>query len=607
MELEGLEQAMALVDLSNATVYNDTPASLEYAEKAYHIASSEGNDSLKYAALKAMGYANGYLGNFALSIQNMKDGLAYYQEIKDSSKIAEALSDIAYLMSATSSPEANVMEYNQRALAIREKINDEKGIAYSLNNIGALYWDWGKYDQSIEYFLRALPYLERLGLKEEIATTTGNVGSYYVETKEFDKARIFLTRALDNYRELNHSYGEAMIQGTMAKMNYLQGNIDEAIRLNQQSKAIREKLGDKEGLVANYYNIGYYHLQKNELSAAGVALANSRKIAEEIGLLNKLIEIYQALSDLGVKQKNYRNAYQYLEKSKALNDSVFSLEKHQQLEEIRTKFDVERREAENRELQLENDNQKIILRKNRFILYLSLSFAVLLLLFFVVYYQKRRTAYRMAALEAEQRLMRSQMNPHFIFNAITAIQNYVFTHSPKEAVNYLSAFAGLMRQILENSRRDFIELEDEIKWLKNYFSLQRLRYSDRFDYELAIDPSLSEQAVLIPPMVVQPFIENAIEHGIKELQGIGLIKLSYRRLDKNVLLVEVDDNGIGILKTKKKEGTKSFAVEATKKRLRVLHRKEKTTMRFELIDKSIDESEQSGTVVRFTLPYRMKF
>lgn len=177
-ELNGLEKAKALVDLSNATVYSETPAALGYAKQAYDFASKTGNDSVKYAALKAMGYATGYLGDFAISIQNMKDGLAYYEQINDSLKIAEALSDIAYLLSAISSSEVNVMEYNQRALSIREKINDEKGIAYSLNNIGALYWKWEKYDQSVEYFLRALPYMERLGLKEELATTTGNIGSY---------------------------------------------------------------------------------------------------------------------------------------------------------------------------------------------------------------------------------------------------------------------------------------------------------------------------------------------------------------------------------------------------------------------------------------------
>ena len=579
-ELEGVERAKALVDLSNTTVYSQTP--------------------------EAMGYANGYMGNFAVSIQNMKDGLAYYEQIKDSSKIAEALSDIAYLLSAISSPEVNVMEYNQQALSIREKIKDEKGIAYSLNNIGALYWKWEKYDQAIDYFLQALPYLERLKLNEEIATTTGNIGSYYIEVNEFDKAEIFLNRALDNYKTLNHKIGEALVLATMGRMSYLQGEIDSAIALNKESKKLREELGDKEGLVANYYNIGYYHLEKDELSLAAIALNNSRKIAEEIGLTNKLIQIYKALSDLEVKQKNYHEAYLYLAKSKVLNDSIFSLQKHQQMEEVRAKFDVERKEIENRELQLENENQKVILRKNNFILYLSLSFALLLILFIVVFYQKRRTAYQMKTIVAEQRLLRSQMNPHFIFNAITAIQSYIFTHSQKEAVNYLSAFAGLMRQILENSRKEFIDFGDELKWLENYFTLQKLRYSNRFEYQLDIDKELLAQPILIPPMVVQPFIENAIEHGIKEIDDVGLIKLSYKK-DNNVLFVEVEDNGIGILKSKKRDGHNGFAVEAIKNRLKVIHRKENTNMRFDIIDKNTAESDRSGTIVRFTLPYRIKF
>ena len=607
-QFNGTEKAEYLINLSNQLVYRKTGESLLLAEKAFEICSELQHDSLKFAALKAMGYANGYLGNFEASMQNMKDGLAYYESIHDSSKIAEALSDVAYLLLATSSSEENIMEYNLNALAIREKIGDEKGVAYSLNNIGALYWKWKKFDQSIIYFLKALPYLERLQLKEEVATTTGNIGSYYIETGDYDSAENFLNKALESYTELDHKYGEAMILATLSRLYYRQKMYDKAIDFNEKSKTIRMALGDKEGLVGNYYNIGLYHLEMNELSKAETNLTESRNLAEEIGSYDRLIQINQSLSDLGIRQNNYEAAYAFLLKSKVLSDSIFSVEKHQQLEEIKIKFDVEKKEAENLQLVKTNEIQQLVLKKNRFIFYLSLSMAFLTMLFIVLFFQKRRTADQMNALVAEQRMLRSQMNPHFIFNSITAIQNYIFNHSSKEAANYLSAFASLMRQILENSRKEFIEIGDELKWLENYFSLQKLRYSNRFDYQIELDETLLKSTVLIPPMVIQPFIENAIEHGIKELSQGGFIWLRYKKWG-SLIEVEIEDNGIGILKSRQQNHNNhsSFALAATRKRLQVMHKREKTKFSFEMIDKSEISKELNGTIVRFSLPYIEKF
>jgi tetratricopeptide (TPR) repeat protein len=602
------EKAAFFIESSNQLVYSHTGDALLLSEKAFDLSTELQNDSLKFAALKAMGYANGYLGNLEKALQNMRDGLLYFEEINDSIRIAEALGDIAYLLQATSANENLVMEYNLKALVIREKINDLKGVAYSLNNIGALYWKWGKYDQSVNYFLRALPHFEQLNLKEEVATLRGNIGSYYIETDEYDQARDFLHQALNDYKALGHKYGEAKILATLGRMHYRMGETERAIEMNQQSKIIREKLGDREGLVGNNYNLGLYFLEKKQFTKADESLNESRILAEEIGLPNRLIQIYQSLSDLAFERKDYANAYSFLQKSKELNDSVFSVEKHRQLEEIRTRYDVEKKEAENEMLMLQNEDQRIILRKNRFIMFLSLSVAFLLVLFLLFYDQKKRSIAQLKTMQAEQRLLRSQMNPHFIFNAITAIQSYLFTHTPRETANYLSAFAALMRQILENSQKELIELSDELKWLNNYFTLQRLRYSNRFDFEIVVDEAFDQSKTMIPPMVVQPFIENAIEHGVKEKTEGGMICLRYLKTWKG-LQIEIEDNGKGLDQSANMadQSHRSFAVEATKKRLEALHLREHSVFQFELIDLATIDQSNTGTLVRFNLPFIEKY
>lgn len=598
-----LDRANILIELSNTVVYSQTPEALKYAKEALQLAVNAGNDTLKYAALKAMGYANGYLGNFDVSLQNMKEGLVYYEQIADSVKIAEAYSDIAYLLQALSSSDENIMEYNLRALSIREKIGDQKGIAYSLNNIGAIYWQWEKYDKAIDYFLKAIPYFEKLNLIEEIAVTTGNIGTYYNKTKDYIKAKSYLSKALLKYRLINHKNGEAKILTELARLSNEKGDIQTALELNNEAKLIREKIGDRQGLISNYYNIGNVLYSKGNYKQAEIYLLKSLELANEIGLIHSKIEICQVLSELNVKTKNYQAAFEYLQQSKTLNDSIFSVEKLRQLEEIRSKYDIEKKEVENKQLQIENENQKLVLERNKLAIYLLLGGALLAFVIMFLIFQRNQTKMQLKAVISEQRLLRSQMNPHFIFNAITAIQSYIFTHSPKEAVHYLSSFAILMRQILESSRKEFVMLDTELQVLKNYFKLQQLRYPGKFNYTIEIDEEIDPGNTLIPPMLNQPLIENAIEHGLNQIDYIGEILIKYQQKE-NSLQVEITDNGIGILKGNDRNniGHQSFAIMAIKERLQTITKRKKFNFHFEIIDKSTLQEKQSGTIVRYSIP-----
>ncbi|MDA3880683.1 MAG: tetratricopeptide repeat protein [Prolixibacteraceae bacterium] len=609
---QGEEKTAILIDLSNATVYNATPAALLYAEEAEQLAINISNDSLRYAALKAKGYANGYLGDFSASLDNMYEGLDYYLYTSDSVKIAEAYSDIAYLLQALSADQDKIMEYNLKALSIREKIGDEKGVAYSLNNIGSLYWKWKKYDQSIGYFLSAIPYFERMNLIEEIATITGNIGAYYTEKQQYEKATSYLAKALKSYRKVDHKHGESLTLTNIGKTYMEQNQLDSAIYYNQRAKEIRTLLGDREGLVANYYNIGLIDMMQGAVSEAEENLFQSAKIAEETGLVHKLIPIYGTLADLYRNSGDFDDAYFYLDKSKVLNDSIFSVEKHQQLEELRTRYDVERKEAENEQLKIENQNQQLLFQRNRVFLYLAISLSLLVMLMMYIVFLRIRNEDQLKALVNEQRLLRSQMNPHFIFNAISAIQNYIMSHSAIEASNYLSKFSVLMRQIIYNSGNDLVDLASELKLLENYFSLQMLRYPGLFEYTIEIDKSFNTENVLIPPMLNQPFIENAIEHGLKNIDYKGKIEICYQLVADDIHIY-ITDNGVGINQTLKtnqtrNEGHEPFALNNTRNRLKMLYKKRKRSNSvFEVTDQSDITKNATGTVIHFTIPYQTRF
>jgi ligand-binding sensor domain-containing protein len=226
------------------------------------------------------------------------------------------------------------------------------------------------------------------------------------------------------------------------------------------------------------------------------------------------------------------------------------------------------------------------------------------LLFFVFRLRVRQLIRKRHTAELKQKLLRSQMNPHFIFNSLTAIQNYIYDKKPKEAGKYLADFASLMRQILNNSREETISLENEINYLKTYMDLQALRFEHAFAYQLDVDQELEIEFTAIPPMLAQPFIENALEHGIKNMKGNGHLLLRFA-LDGELILFTIEDNGIGIdaasVRTKDSKH-KSMALSITKERLENINIHESRHIVLSIVDLNKIDPAKTGTRVQFSIP-----
>ena len=205
----------------------------------------------------------------------------------------------------------------------------------------------------------------------------------------------------------------------------------------------------------------------------------------------------------------------------------------------------------------------------------------------------------------EQKLLTSQMNPHFVFNSLSAIQSFIYKNEAEVAGNYLSDFSSLMRLILENSRSEMISLENEIKTLHLYINLQQLRFSNKFDYNITIDPKLDIKAISIPPMLAQPFIENSIEHGIMHLKNKGNISIHFG-LKQQSITIEVIDDGIGLKQSKfinlKRETHTSFATSITYERLTNLTRAGNKNIGIIVSDR-FDKEGVNGTRVNLDVPF----
>lgn len=220
-------------------------------------------------------------------------------------------------------------------------------------------------------------------------------------------------------------------------------------------------------------------------------------------------------------------------------------------------------------------------------------------------YHKLSKVKKQLLIIRQQQLL-AQLNPHFVFNSLTAIQSYIFRNDPYQAGKYLSNFARLTRLILESSRMELCSIERENSILKHYLDLQTLRFDKRFTYAIEIDESLDTEIELIPPMLTQPFIENAIEHGFIHLKETGHIAIRYINSEDKGVIIEVEDNGIGIDSAKhqliKKGRThSSLATEITRERLAVIRRSMGLRIVLEHIDLKKLSPEKHGTLVRFTI------
>jgi LytS/YehU family sensor histidine kinase len=258
-----------------------------------------------------------------------------------------------------------------------------------------------------------------------------------------------------------------------------------------------------------------------------------------------------------------------------------------------------------RELNRQNQIQALELQEQNlwFALLGVILFGMVLVMSF--YARQHILIQKNQVLSMNQKLLRTQINPHFFFNVLSSIQVYLLEKQDAVAVvSYLSKFSKLMRSVLENSRVEFISLSEEINTLQNYLDIQKIRFEGKFDYEIHVEESINAQALGIPPMLAQPFLENALEHGLKMLGEKGEIEVSFQSTKKKLVL-RIKDNGVGRIQAAQQStdaGYQSLSTQITKERLWVLNQQLKTKIDFHIEDVLDSKNQVAGTQITFYLP-----
>lgn len=511
----------------------------------------------------------------------------------------------------------NTKALNQlyECLKIFEEVGDEIGIADVHLSIGDICFLQNDYYRAIEHHKKSLAlYIKN---KYEVALSTINfkIGVDYNALKDYPRALEYLQKSIDLIE--SSEYGvNSVAYLNIAQIYIYQARYDKALEYALKGLKISESMQNKVEINHSHIVLSkIFKLQKKYgLSVAhaedALKIGQETEHPAEINMAAK--QLYDIYTETKEQEKANKFHQLYIE-TKAILDNQ---ESKNALLEQKLKYEYEKKElitkAENEKklVELASANQKRNLLKN---IWLIVFGAVLILISISVFFLYRNFKQKSVITNQKnnllkQKLLVSQMNPHFIFNSLNAIQNYIFKQDSLKAGNYLTQFSELIRMILDFSRKDYISVESEVKLLNTYLELQKLRFESKFDYQITVDEKIDREVIHIPPMLAQPFIENAIEHGIfyKKEKGRVDVRLYYER---NFLIYEIEDDGVGMeeamkLKNKLKSSYESLATIITKERMDTLNEQSKSDIEIEILDKKNRSEGDSGVKVKFIVPFK---
>lgn len=214
---------------------------------------------------------------------------------------------------------------------------------------------------------------------------------------------------------------------------------------------------------------------------------------------------------------------------------------------------------------------------------------------------ERKSKKILALKETEQKVLRSQMNPHFIFNVLNSIQSYILENNSEDAVRFLGKFSQLIRKILQHSKSSTISLADELNALELYLQLEKFRLSQGLEYEIVIDEALQPEKILIPPIIFQPIVENAIWHGIAPCKRKGIILINIQK-QQNIIICNIEDNGMGLVSKQKDTKHESIGLANIKERLSHFAQQHHTVAEMDLYN----NEGKPGACLRFCFPHIVK-
>ena len=436
------------------------------------------------------------------------------------------------------------------------------------SGLGRIYEKNDDIEKAASAYEKVVEMCEAMNMRTRLAWHYINVGNSYMALERTTDAIPYFLKSVDS--DDDHSqFARASAYGSLGYIYLILDKQKDALTFFDEADSLYREISNEDNYSFSVIEAwkGRAYVELGETAKGLNHFKKALEYSEQIEDYRQLMNIYGDLADFSSEIENYRDAYEYLKMH-----NLYA-KKH------------EKQQDKKRQTELEMKYEAMEKKKEMDMLKLE------------------ATRLRLKAL-------RAQMNPHFMYNALNSIQHFITSNNTQSAAKYLAKFALLMRQSLEYSEQDTISLEKEIEFLENYLYInQKLRFDNQLKYTINIDDEIEEDIIGLPAMIIQPYVENAIEHGFRSLKQ-GNLSLHFSLLDEYTILCKVEDNGIG--RKKAKELTKndprfqnhrSRGTEITEKRLQILHQTKGTGILVDTIDLfDVKTNTPTGTRVEIRIP-----
>ncbi len=491
-----------------------------------------------------------------------------------------------------------------------------------------------KFDKAIENYLKAIYIYEKLDRKEKLAMVYTNIAITNAQTRNYKNAELYFNKALLNVQ--NNIGLEMSLNMNLSSLNLDTKNYNKSLNYSKKAELLAKKIGSKKHLSVIYTNLsnlfGRDDYKGKDLNKAIEYGKRSLKLKKEFGNKAKLPYSYATLANAYYENKNYDKAIFYLEEGlvhakgaikksilillqkaytinnntkKALyftdeyvnlTDSLAKRKQEEKVAEIIVKHESAKKQQQINLLNIKNSLQKSRI-KNKDNLLIGGGLTILFLsLVLYLWYLNQKTKQELQQASLKHKLLQIQLNPHFLFHSLNSIQSYIYQNKKEESIEYLSSYIKLMRSIFESASEDFISIQQDVQTIREYLNLQKLNFEKSVDFSVKSDDQISQYQ--IPPMLVQPYVENAIQHGIKNIKH-GEIKINYS--DKNEQIsVTIFDNGMGYYNnTSNNKLHKISSSEVIEQRIQNIEK----THQFNI--NRIVTTNKNGTQVTLTFPKKI--
>jgi len=593
-------------------VSNNPEKALLLTQKALNISKNLSYPNGLALSLNGMGIAYYYLGEYKNALSFYEQSLLVYSSLSDNLMISTIYANIGgiyqingdynkakdFLLhsleislkhlflerTATTLGSLGILFYNKaeyasalnvylKTLKLREVLNDKQGIAYTLSNIGLIYDDQSQYEKALSYYLKSLSLLNEIKDQSGLAATLNNIGLIYYNLSKPDTALEYFNESLDIARLISNKVIIRSCYNNIGDIYKSKEKYKLATAYFEKAQKINEELNDIKSKAITLNSIADLYKQQKNFIRALDGFKESLKLSEQIGDRFMVKENYKNLASLFALMNNYKLAYEHFQKYYSLNEDLFK-ESQRQLSEIQSKYENERIMNEVRLLKKEKEVQRLLIERNRFIIYTVVFGLVLLLFILIIIYrankqkakaneklklqniviarQKEEIAsekqradnqilnilktqdiqnndtafasiddYQMVAalfkkmeqenIHSKIEILKSEVNPHFLFNSLNNLISLI-EENQAVAANYVQELSSVYLYVLRSKEKELVELSDEITFAKSYSFLLFRRFGNNLIFNLNIDDSYYKYYV--PPLCMELLIENAVKHNV---------------------------------------------------------------------------------------------